>query len=900
MKKLVFSFIIAFYSLSIFAQQTGILNDENGQPSIIFLKLPDTTYVHHIKDGQIPDYITFDDKYELSPNEMFDRGSFDSHTTFIDNLDSIEPGVLPEGDLPYKIKYTSDGQRLIIMYHHSNNVYIYDADTKETLGIVNVGLGPEDMVVTDQHIYICCYYSDDIYVINLNDYSIETSFPVASHPCVIKVNSDESIIYIGFHVGEHRGGFLAAYELDSFNQLFSNAWPFIDQINMWEGFIGRLVYTYSKFLLVDNDNYIACLKQGSRYLIILDAITGDIVKEFDFKIFSMVTTSSTDTLFTVSVGYNNESMRYHCINTNTFEILDSIIAPTTSLPISWYWQDNLSLNGTGTKLFIEMGAMAMTTVGFMADFNSHEQKVFDSLIGDPHYFPAVSYDGRYVLLPEDYLGVFDFETENYTFYQYVGIPWTGCKIVDASPTSYEFAWHDHVNSIHSSRWMRNEKIAIYDFTNPANVVYTDSIICGQEPEADLSYCAALNTNHGKIVTGNALSGNISVIDGTTYELDTMINLKRIGIVKNVTDDLLVLTGFDCDYLYLFDLNTLSIIKEFPNTSIYLVNVIPSPDQQYFYTYSRWDQQLIKYYIDGSNTQKVDSLFITDTFISYIPWDHQYLPEISPDGQYILFQNYTDFQIVHTGRMNIECIVPTATNRIYDMAFTDNSKRICIAHGFDRAYFSIIYLDGPNSYLEHTVQTGITGGMSVEYNPVDQKFYLARTYDILVADPETGLIEDTLYLGVKDYQMQIGFDPDGNPVAQTLRYLYYNNQEYYLRESAKPFTVYNESYKCLIPRPGPDNVFVLDFLTAEIHEIPTSKVDDDISIYPNPTHDKLTIKSGKIIKRIEIFNSGGEKLFDKNFRNTMTTLSLTAYSNGVYFVKIHRGKDNISKKILLAH
>ena len=217
------------------------------------------------------------------------------------------------------------------------------------------------------------------------------------------------------------------------------------------------------------------------------------------------------------------------------------------------------------------------------------------------------------------------------------------------------------------------------------------------------------------------------------------------------------------------------------------------------------------------------------------------------------------------------------------------------------YFSIIYLDGENSYLEHTVQTDFDGGMAVEYNPVDQKFYLARANDILVVDPVSGLIEDTLYLDVlPEKPLFLGVDPSGDPVVNTFRYLYYNDEVYYIREPIKSFYVDHVSQKCILSSPGPDRVFVLDFLTAEIHEIPTSKIDEGISIYPNPTYDKLTIKSGKLIKRIEIFNSGGEKLFDKNFRNAMTTLSLAAYPEGVYFVKIHRGEDNVSKKILVAH
>ena len=122
----------------------------------------------------------------------------------------------------------------------------------------------------------------------------------------------------------------------------------------------------------------------------------------------------------------------------------------------------------------------------------------------------------------------------------------------------------------------------------------------------------------------------------------------------------------------------------------------------------------------------------------------------------------------------------------------------------------------------------------------------------------------------------------------------------MKEPTREFYVDYPSQKCIIPSPGPDYVYILDFLTVEMHEIPVSKVDPGVHIYPNPTHDKLTIKSGKLIKRIEIFNSSGEKMFDKNFRNSMTTLNMSSYPEGVYFVKIYRGEDSVSKKIVVAH
>ena len=234
--------ILFLYSISSIAQSVGILDNQDGKSSTLFLKLPDTTYMQQFNIGQVPEHLTFDNKYMLSPNQMFDRGSFGRGTRMIDNLDSIDPGIDAEGDLPYKIKYTADGERLITICHHSNNVYIYDVDTKETLAIINVGLGPEDMVVREHQLYVCCYYSDQVYVINLDDYSISLIMRVEHHPCVIRVNSDENLIYVGCHSTEHKGGFLTGYSLNTQTKLWSNTWPHIDQINMARGYQGRKIY----------------------------------------------------------------------------------------------------------------------------------------------------------------------------------------------------------------------------------------------------------------------------------------------------------------------------------------------------------------------------------------------------------------------------------------------------------------------------------------------------------------------------------------------------------------------------------------------------------------------------------------------------------------------------------
>ena len=899
MKQFLFVFVFIFISLSSNSQEVSIMNDDNGQPAVILMRLPDTTYIHHIKDGQIPEHLILGDKFMLSPKELFEHGDDGNPNNYIGNMDSIEPGVLPEADLPYKVKYSPDGTKLIAMYHHTNNLFIYDTETLETLAIIYVGQGPIDMEVNEQHIYVCCYYSDEIYIINLDDYSVENSFPVEHQPCVIEVNSDESIIYVGFDNGEHldAGGFIAAYGLSAFNQLFLTYWPYIGEMWRGSGRVGRQIYSYSDFLLIGNDNYIASLQTSGHQPIILNAITGEIEKSFYiYYTSSLAATASKDSLYIFA--HRNDSLYFYCVDSYTHNVVDSMFIPQTGFFLWWTWQDNMVVSADGSKLVMEMGSLMSDTYTFLLDFGSHDYKVITlGEYAEVLLNTLISHDGRYVIMTGESIRVFDFETEDYTFDQLQPY-WALNRVIAISPDSYEFVISDNPGNYYHTRWKRDEYIDVYSFSDPDNVVKTDSIFCGQEPEADLIHSAVLNNHHSKIISGNPLSGNISIINADTYEVDTILDIEHISSVVNVGDDLIALSGWDSPYLLLFDLSTLSIVKEFHHERYFIL--IPSPDKQYLYAYSRWDGNLIKIFIDGNNSFIVRDLDISGEYLAiFINIDYRYSPEISPDGKYILFHGQGTMKIVDTETMSLVSEVFVSGKGIHDMAFTDDSKRVCIAYWYLDHYFDIIYLDGENSYLENTVITPPEeAGMSVAFNSIDKKFYLAKKLDIWVVDPETAIVEDTIDFNVKDWQIQIGISPQGEPFVNTMKYLYFDDQEIYLREPTRKFYVDYASQKCIFPSPGPDRVYILDFLTTEIHEIPTSKADDSITTYPNPTNDKITIKSAKLIKRIEIFNSSGEKLFGKNFRNTMTTLSLAAYPEGVYFVKIHREEDISVKKVLV--
>lgn len=900
MKKLFTLIIFVIFSFVCFAQNTVLDHNSPEKHYPDFYKNRNWGQPQYKYDEAQKQYVL------VGTQEKYDITNSDFQGMITEPL-VIEPGSAPEGDLPCKMEYTHDGLKLVVVYNFSDNIYIYDAITKETLAIIDVGEGPEDLVLTEDFAYTCCIWSKEIYKINLSTHEIEDVFSVSSPPARIKVNSDETIIYIGMVENAHvSGGYdyglghLAAYDLNTHEEVFTNHELFFDVLNLWEGSPGRRIFWYSNFFLINDDHEIAGPLKHSRKMGFFDALTGELIDSLKITPHSMTFKPGSDSLYIADVAPYNEGMNYYIINAQTHEYIDSIKENTDIEVVSWRWQDNLKLDATGTKLFCEMDGMMFDPAGFLANFEDHSLKEFplDNLWSPGRMFSDVSYDGRYIILPEEWFAIFDFEAEDYIYDNDIG-HWIASRSMAASPVSYEFAWHDYLQSIASSQYMHKEKIEFRDFTDPSNPVVSDSIICGHEPEADYMYCATFSPVHNKIITANSISNGISIIDASSYSVDTIIEIDRFRNIEMISKDLVAMGGFGCDSMYIFDLTSLSVVCKMSTpyeSRLYDISFVPR--NNYFITFntSYSNTSIKKLLIDGANTQIIDSLETEFNFMAN-PFDHTYYPEVTPDGKYLMYLNGNLFTLLDIEKMEIVCTIPIVNN-LHDIACTDDGKRVGLVHG-NSATLSIIYLDGPDSYLEHQVYT-YDGGYGVTFNSHDQLFYMARPYDVITIDPIFGTIEDTLDMISPDHQFDIGIDPDGLPIVTTYRHLLYNDQVYLTREMARSFMVDTVRGKCIFVTPGPDKVYCLDFETTDLIEIPSYKPSFNVEIYPNPADEKITIKSSVNMTMIRLTDINGKTLLTHTANGKQFTLNTSNLNDGIYIAEIFAANHVESRKIIIRH
>ena len=71
----------------------------------------------------------------------------------------------------------------------------------------------------------------------------------------------------------------------------------------------------------------------------------------------------------------------------------------------------------------------------------------------------------------------------------------------------------------------------------------------------------------------------------------------------------------------------------------------------------------------------------------------------------------------------------------------------------------------------------------------------------------------------------------------------------------------------------------------------------VTVFPNPTEDKLFIQSNELIYAYELIDITGKVLQQNKLANDFITLDIANLTNGIYFIKTYIGEEVIIKKII---
>lgn len=903
MKKFSTLFLSIVLVLTVSAQRIDAFYSDDGKPIALKVSNETTSKKILLTDSSDEGFVRFDFEgvditVDLNAREM----KTGKKTFYLGNefIKGFEPGSLPEGDLVSGMELSTDGKLLFVSYCHSGNIYVYKSETYETLAIINTSRDIIDMAITDSRLYVCCREPEKIYVFDLTDYSILNSFSIDENACQIEVNSDETIVYVGFY--SWMDGWVNGYSIPVGHEIFSTDEPRIHANGTTSEYVGRTMINHTSFSLSPNDEFFVAAHVNLNYTTVFDALTGESVTTlFENSNRASYFSKNGDTLFSLALDGDTDLLILRRIDCSDFSVIDSLMVFQEMSGAS----SNMAINEDGSKILIA-DFFHSNYVVFDFDKGVCEKITTTQVAASANIF--CSTDKRYAFIQHyDTYRIFDMKTNEFrgNFSYSLNLGENACAAIDnhrVFVSSYEYSDQDG----------SHEGWFVFDYTDPDNVGIERSIVAGDSPEADVVSSATLYRDGRKLYATNTLTENLSIIDIGSQTVDTIYQLPdRYDKITPIPNSHLVfLSSNGQAHALLFDPLLLESIAEFNVT--YVNSIYTSRDGINLYAFTtKGSGRIYKIEINGAQSEVVDQLIIPDykgctVFFMYttINVDAKVTSAgLSPDGSYFVcgaedantMESY--IHVIKTDSLEIVASVPIEEGCIYGYAFTSDSKRVC-ALSFNEAK-PIVYLDGENSYLENLVPNYLTS-YSADYSEEEDLFYiLNKTYTYSKVDPSSGKIMETVaFTEDGDYSWQLILDKSNEPIIRQNTELIYKNIEYKLPGVSKEFHYNSEAGMCIIPIPGPDAVCIFDPLQVGMIDMANRTTQQNVMLSPNPANDYLTISSETVFDRVEIIDSRGKHVYQGKFSNRKTTIQLGSFSPGIYFVRICFGNKFESKKLIV--
>lgn len=900
MKKIFIVAVLLLLNLHLFSQYRRVLFDDSGNPIIVSVFEKGALKNYFLDEVSEDGIYTIDtDQGKLIIDANLYEGSAPGMNTPSDRSDVVtnfDPSPTPNGDFVQKILYTNDGEHIAVLHKHSDNLFIYNANSYEIEHIIDIGRGPMDMKITDDNIYVCCYYGKEIQTVDLATYSVTSTLKFEKNPCQIELNPDHSIAYVG--LTDDDKGAIAAINLDSGTKIYETSDPKIYRYGKI-GVNGRIGYLFMRFYLSPDGDKIIAQKSSANMTGIYDALNGDLLQTFSFGDLTGGGFSITgDTMFCSAEEYPSGLFKVYRLNMGDLTVIDSIFASS----ILFGGFADLSVNSDGTKVLST--ADVISTNYMLFDFNTYQYQTI----------PAASIKSSNLVLKIegfDYAVMF-----NWGHFDIVDLN-TGL-VVTSSNDDIEFGWAGAISPSENKMFLSDgvcdhtsfdyfgEALHAVDISDPFNPILDTSYYTGNSYEADETNMAYLSDDGKKLIASNKLSHNISVVDVETGLTDTLIFYKGISGLKIIPDknQAIIYSDYN-DTIRILDLETHRYIASIDVGEVDVLIVSNNGQYAYildYYTYGGIEGKLTKVRLDGPGSIIEEQIFINAqraNFWYVTPGIYFFgAADITPDGQYLFYfeaNEYDDHFIgmVDLEEMEIVASFPSDAIGIQGFAFSDDSKwgiPLCWDYTLP-----IVYIDGEDSFVSNYFPVGYFCP-SAAYNPIDGLFYvLQNLYQYHTVNPETGEIVETFNTD-ELYMFNIKIDNGGSPAILTTTKLIYKDEYYPMIGRSREMNYYKDQDIFVIPVLGPDKIATFGDLSVDIPESPPYVRQEAFDIIPNPANERIQIKADFLIDWIEITDITGKVQIRKTINSYNPTVNISILKSGMYLVRLISATNATSQKM----
>lgn len=730
----------------------------------------------------------------------------------------VDPGILPEGDNLMSSTFTRDGSRILTTNYMTDNATVYDWATMNVLANIDVGDFPGGVAVTDSLAVVACPFSDEIYLIDLNDYTIDTFFVLPSNqqPWVVRINHDQTKAYIACDISNT----CEVFDLVARDHILTiNDFPISLLSVSFNSENGRIGATFSNFVVAPSDSHLIV---GDRVdsVFFFNTETGAI----DYAIGGIPECPSIslsgDGATAIALSTSNPAV-VHQIDIATHTVANLVTLTGHFVSMSY----DVAVNDDGSKAFCAIDGNQSALVRFASS---------DYIIITQTYTPfwiGVSPDHTVAISGQYRFSIVDFETET-VLGQHVGNSQSCGSVSPVDHRAIGFDPHRH------------EGIYFYDYTNAAAPSYRGTTLAGLEPEGDAPRRVAIAPDGSKAVVTNVLSDNATIIDLGTYTIDTIIPIgDRVQNVAITSDSRwAVICGFNSNSIFVVDLYSNEIVAEVPTGSRAGVVSI-SPNDRYAYVGNIVSNSISVVELAGPASNEIAEIPCGVIGVVWAAYGVSSDVEASPSNEYALVAvSFEDMvRVIDTVSHSIVASLPVGDFPI-QLAF-DSTGDYAIVTNYFNDTCTVLHIDGASSSVVDSFAYG-DGPLRLAYNRVFDEMGIGYYYDqkVVSVDPRTGA-----FISSRDYSaygslIQVMYDEIGAPMVLTPEHLHRGDSVFPLPATASFFDYCPAVQKATVVMPGPDYVTVIAWDTLGVKEHVTLPLGAGVleSPAPNPFTDAVTI------------------------------------------------------------
>lgn len=133
----------------------------------------------------------------LSASRLSGRSQAGSTLTATDKF--LRTDIAPEGDTPMDVAFTPDGSKIIVAHRDSQNLVVFDADSREVIRTIAVTGSPNSMAVSPEGMYAVTanIFENTVSIVDLIAGFEVAVVPVGRQPGIVRITDDGTTAVVG-------------------------------------------------------------------------------------------------------------------------------------------------------------------------------------------------------------------------------------------------------------------------------------------------------------------------------------------------------------------------------------------------------------------------------------------------------------------------------------------------------------------------------------------------------------------------------------------------------------------------------------------------------------------------------------------------------------------------------